>query len=131
TATDNAIVASEALQGWASGFLVKKDAASQLCEALNEVLRGRKYVTPSLRARLHENFERRPAGDAPRKLTPRQREVLQLLAEAHSKKEPAAILDLTARTVAFHKYKIMEDLGLKTNADLVCLAIRERLRYTP
>jgi DNA-binding CsgD family transcriptional regulator len=63
-------------------------------------------------------------GVASVKLTSRQREVLQLLAEGHSMKEVANILDLSPRTIAFHKYRIMEELGLKTNANLVQFAIK-------
>ncbi len=119
-------LASEAFRAGASGYLLKTSASSELSKAINEALCGRSYVTPHVTRSMVESFIRRPGGDrdAP-KLTPRQREVLQLLAEGRSMKEAAKILNVTPRTVAFHKYRIMEQLHLKTNADLIQFAIRE------
>ena len=120
----------EALDSWASGFLLKKDAAEELIQAILRVLRGTRYVTPSMHQKLEDVFIRGGFQGPDQQLTPRQREVLQLLAEGHSMKETANILDMTARTVAFHKYRIMENLGLRTNSDLFNLAIKEGLFYT-
>jgi DNA-binding NarL/FixJ family response regulator len=120
----------EALDSWASGFLLKKDAADELIQAILRVLKGMRYVTQSMRQKLEDAFIRGGFRPSDNQLTPRQREVLQLLAEGHSMKETANILDMTARTVAFHKYRIMENLGLKTNSDLFNLAIKEGLFYT-
>jgi DNA-binding NarL/FixJ family response regulator len=103
-------LAGEALRIGASGYLLKSSAAQELKQAIHEALRGRSYITPQRGTRAE--------------LTARQREVLQLLAEGKSMKEVAAILDLTPRTVAFHKYRMMEQLRLKTSAELVKFAVQ-------
>jgi len=74
-----------------------------------------------------DEFLREPRPDHIKTLTPRQREVLQLLAEGHTMKEIARILKITTRTVAFHKYKMMEELGIKSSAELVQFAIKRQL----
>jgi DNA-binding NarL/FixJ family response regulator len=127
TMNEDPEVASRALRQWASGYLLKKSAGVELRKAILEVLHGHSYVTPSIAQKLMDEFIRDPRPDRVKGLTQRQRQVLQLLAEGHSMKEAAAILDIAVRTVAFHKYRIMEDFGLKTNADLVRFAIREHL----
>jgi DNA-binding NarL/FixJ family response regulator len=127
TVNEDSVVASEALREWASGFLLKKSAGSELTHALRELLQGKSYVTPIVAKRLAEASIRDPEPRGHKPLTPRQREVLQLLAEGRSMKEAADVLNLTARTVAFHKYRIMEDFGMHSNSDLIRLAIRERL----
>lgn len=111
---------AEALRIGASGYLLKNSAASELVLAIREAMDGKTYVTP----RAAERMGHARLGDG---LTPRQREVLQLLAEGHSMKEVAGILNVTPRTVAFHKYRLMEELGLKTNADLVQYAVRHKI----
>src|SRR5215468_9708763 len=131
TMSEDPDVAAEVLRNWASGFLLKKSAAKELTEAAQEVLQGKTYITPSMRDRLQGVFVRGALRGRARTLTPRQREVLQLLAEGRTMKEVAEILHVTARTIAFHKYKIMEDLGLKTNSDLLRFAIKERLLFLP
>lgn len=120
-------LAAHALKHWASGFLLKKSAGTELIKAIREILKGNSYVTPRVAQRLLEEFVRDPRPDRERHLTPRQREILQLLAEGRTMKEVAAILNVATRTVAFHKYRIMEEFGLKTNSDLVKLAIREHI----
>jgi DNA-binding NarL/FixJ family response regulator len=127
TMNEDPEVASKALRQWASGYLLKKSAGVELQKAILAVLRGHSYVTPSIAQKLMDEFIRDPRPDRAKELTPRQRQVLQLLAEGHSMKEVAAVLDIAVRTVAFHKYRIMEDFGLKTGADLVRFAIREHL----
>ena len=127
TMSEDPDVAASALRNWASSYLLKKSASVDLKKAISEVLRGHSYVTPSVAQKLMDEFIRDPNQHSSRQLTPRQREVLQLLAEGHSMKEAAAVLNIAVRTIAFHKYRIMEDFGLKNNADLVRLAIRERL----
>ena len=116
-------LASEALRLGASGYVLKSSAAQELKQAIQEALRGRSYITPLItRDVVGSLIEQR----APRhELTTRQREVLQLLAEGKSMKEVGAILDLTTRTVAFHKYRMMEQLRLKTSAELVTFAVRQ------
>ena len=116
-------LAGEALRLGASGYLLKSSAAQELKQAIQEALRGRSYITPLITrdvvgSLIHHRTPRH-------ELTARQREVLQLLAEGKSMKEVGAILDLTARTVAFHKYRMMEQLQLKTSAELVAFAVRE------
>ena len=97
-------------------------------KAIQEALRGRSYVTPLVTRGMVGSFLRRPKGrKASHRLTPRQREVLQLLAEGHSMKEVAAILHVTPRTVAFHKYSMMEELGFKNSAALIRFAVKQRI----
>jgi DNA-binding NarL/FixJ family response regulator len=127
TVNEDPELAREALRHWASGYLLKKSAGSELITAIREALRGRSYVTPSMARRLQEEFIRDPRVDRKKELTARQREVLKLLAEGRTMKEVAEALHVTPRTVAFHKYRIMEDFGLKTNSDVVKFAIRERV----
>ena len=127
TMNEDPEVARSALRHWASAYLLKKSAGSELIKAIREVLRGRSYVTPRVAQRLEDEFVRDPRQDRKRELTSRQREVLQLLAEGRTMKETADELHVTPRTVAFHKYRIMEDFGLKTNSDLVKFAIKERV----
>ena len=127
TMNEDTEIAAEALGKWASGYLLKKSAGSELLKAVREVLRGAKYVTPAVRVGLEESPLRDPRSEVARALTPRQREVLQLLAEGHTMKEAAAILNVATRTVAFHKYRIMQDFGLETNSDLLRFAIKQKL----
>ncbi len=126
TMNENPDLAREAFRIGASGYLLKTSASSELSMAINEALCGRSYVTPHITQGMVDSFIRRSGDnrDSPQ-LTSRQREVLQLLVEGHSMKETAKILDVTPRTVAFHKYRMMERLHLKTNADLIRFAIRE------
>jgi DNA-binding NarL/FixJ family response regulator len=124
-------LAAHALKHWASGFLLKKSAGTELIKAIREILKGNSYVTPKVAQRLLEEFVRDPRPDRARHLTPRQREILQLLAEGRTMKEVGAILNVATRTVAFHKYRIMEEFGLKTNSDLVKLAIKEHIISPP
>ena len=128
TMNEDPDLASEALRTGGSAYLLKSSAATELLKSLHEVLRGGTYVTPRIKKGMEESFIRsaRPK-EAEKKLTPRQVEVLQLLAEGKSMKQVAAVLALTARTVAFHKYRIMEVLHIKTNAELVQFAVRNNL----
>jgi DNA-binding NarL/FixJ family response regulator len=127
TMNEDAGVASKVLRQWASGYLLKKSAGVELKKAISDVLHGHSYVTPSIAQKLVDEFIRDPQPSGAKELTPRQRQVLQLLAEGRSMKEAAAVLDIAVRTIAFHKYRIMEDFGLKTNSDLVRFAIREHI----
>ena len=121
-------IAAEAFRGGASGYLLKTSAGSELVIAVREVLKGKQYVSPQVAKDVDAFFLNiRVSHIGEEKLTDRQREVLQLLAEGRSMKEVAYTLNLTPRTVAFHKYKIMERLRLKTNAELVQYAIQEHL----
>jgi DNA-binding NarL/FixJ family response regulator len=109
--------AVEAVRRKASGYLLKDSAASELTAAIRDALQGRCYISPLIASDVvNRAMEHDPAV---RELSPREREVLQLLAEGRSMKEVAAVLDISPRTVEFHKYRIMGVLGVKTNAELV------------
>jgi DNA-binding NarL/FixJ family response regulator len=118
--------ARRALQAGAVGFVLKHSAAAELVAALRAALRGHIYVTPSLAAGLREAPRENPGApaDSVARLSPRQREVLQLLAEGRSAKEVAAALAISARTVEFHKYQIMELLRLQNSTELIHFAIK-------
>lgn len=128
TASEDPDLARRALEAGAMGYLLKSEASTRLFEALRAVRQGRRYMCPAMASAL-EDIPR--TGRSPlsgrRPLTPRQREVLQLLAEGRSMKEVAATLGMTPRTVAFHKYRVMDQFRLKSTADLVQFAMRERL----
>ncbi len=116
-------LAGEALRLGASGYVLKSSAAQELKQAIHEALRGRSYITPLItRDVVGSLIQQRTSRN---ELTVRQREVLQLLAEGKSMKEVAAVLDLTPRTVAFHKYRMMEQLRLKSSAELVRFAVQQ------
>jgi DNA-binding NarL/FixJ family response regulator len=127
TMNEDAEIAAETMNKWASGYLLKKSAGSELQKAVRDVLRGAKYVTPSLHEAIAGIQARDSKTDSTRTLTSRQREVLQLLAEGHTMKETAAILNVATRTVAFHKYRIMQDFGLENNSELLRFAMKHKL----
>lgn len=131
TVSEDPDVAAEALRCWASGFLLKKSAAAELTKAVREVSKGNSYVTPIMTQKLTDKFVRDPRTEQMKILTARQREVLQLLAEGHTMREVADVLHVTPRTVAFHKYRIMEEFGLKSNSELFLLAIKEHVIAQP
>ncbi|MDJ0521591.1 MAG: response regulator transcription factor [Planctomycetota bacterium] len=117
-------VVAAAVDAGAAAFVAKSDVADGLFTAIRSVVRGESWISPRLRPAV----EAAPPAAAKRKpLTPRQREVLDLLAKGRSMKQVAYDLGITARTVAFHKYKIMEEHGLESNAELFQLAMREGL----
>jgi DNA-binding NarL/FixJ family response regulator len=121
-------VALEAFDRGASGFLLKTCVADEVVSAVREALRGNTFLSPDLKekvTRLRRRQEK-TVGEGNR-LTERQREVLQLLAEGKIMKEIGDVLDVSAKTVAFHKYRIMEVLGAKSNAELVRYAIRNHI----
>jgi DNA-binding NarL/FixJ family response regulator len=121
-------IAAEAFRCGASGYLLKTSGAMELVKALREVLKGNLYISPLVTTDTESFFLNvRLTIKVNEELTGRQREVLQLLAEGRSMKEVGTLLNLTARTVAFHKYRIMERLHIKTNAELVKYAMREHL----
>ena len=124
TVSEDPEVAAEAFRVGASGYLLKNSAASELFQAIQEVSQGRSYVTPLAIQGLVGSLTRDPGAQGTGQLSMRQREVLQLLAEGRTMKEIARILAITPRTVAFHKYRMMADLGIKTSAELVRFAIK-------
>jgi DNA-binding NarL/FixJ family response regulator len=121
-------MASEAFRLGASAYLLKTSAGSELIGALREVVRGGTYVTPAMTdgmvGSLIQNFKRRKSSNH---LTLRQKEVLQLLAEGRSMKEAAFILNVSPRTVAFHKYTMMDHLNIRSSAELIEYAMRSSL----
>lgn len=128
TMNEDADIAAEALGKWASGYLLKKSAGSELLKAVRDVLLGLRYVTPAVNMdRLECAATRENKSDNGKELTQRQREVLQLLAEGHTMKEAAAILHVATRTVAFHKYRIMQEFNLENNSELLRFAMKQKL----
>jgi DNA-binding NarL/FixJ family response regulator len=125
TMSEDADVAAEAFRAGASGFLLKNSAASELLQAIREVSQGRSYITPLATRGLVDNLLQTSEPAAKQiELSPRQREVLHLLTEGHTMKEIAKVLKITPRTVAFHKYSIMELLGVKSSAELIQYALK-------
>jgi len=126
---DQSVIA-EAFRRGASGYLLKTAAAAELATAIRRVLQGKIYLSSTLVALapdlLRELEEHSQQG---KKLTDRQVEVLQLLAEGKSMKETGALLNLTTRTVAFHKYRIMDSLCLRNDAEVVQYAMREHIVF--
>jgi len=128
TMNEDPDLVGEAFRAGASAFLLKQAAAFELTDAIERVLKGGSYVTPRASEGQAKISLRDPrAREHVTEPTPRQREVIQLLAEGCSMKEVASILRITKRTVAAHKYAVMDLLQLKTNADLVQYAIKHRI----
>jgi len=121
-------IAGEAFRLGASGYLLKQSAGAELLRAIREVVRGGFYVTPLMTKGMVgsfiQNFKQRKSSNS---LTLRQKEVLQLLAEGRSMKEVAFVLNVSPRTVAFHKYTMMEHLSIKSSAELIEYAMRSSL----
>ena len=128
TMYQDADLATEAIRAGASAYVLKTSAASELIKAIHEALKGRSFVTKSISRKMEDSFIRDPTGvHHPKELTLRQREVLQLLAEGRPMKEAAYILGVSTRTIAFHKYRIMEQLGLKSSAELIQFAVEQHI----
>jgi len=121
-------LAAEAFRRGASGYVLKQDNAEELVFAVRRVLRGEAYLSPRI---TKDTFDFLLGGSARHeennRISGRQKEILQLLAEGKSMKEIAYILQLKPGTVAFHKYRIMETLGVRTNAAIVEYAIRHHM----
>ncbi|MBA4419386.1 MAG: DNA-binding response regulator [Syntrophus sp. (in: bacteria)] len=118
--------AISAFEAGASAYVLKHSAPSELVAAINEALAGRTYVTPRIAGDLMQAYrDGVGTGEKLEEITPRQREVLQLLAEGHSIKQIAGILKISTRTVEFHKYRMMEDLAIKTVAELIRYAVKQ------
>jgi len=128
TVSEDPDLAAEAFRVGGSGFVLKNSAASELLQAIRDVSQGRSYVTPLATRDMLDALLRDPeSAKGPHELSSRQREVLQLLAEGRTMKEIADVLKITARTVAFHKYSMMQDLGIRTTAELIQFAIKKRI----
>jgi DNA-binding NarL/FixJ family response regulator len=119
----DAQLATEALRAGASGYVLKCSAGEELITAIQEVLQGRTYLTPLIAKDVITSLMA-PEKQATVTLTPRQREVLRLIAEGWRMKEIAATLQLSTRTVETHKYQLMRVLGVQSTAELVRYAVR-------
>jgi DNA-binding NarL/FixJ family response regulator len=127
TMNASAAMAAEAFRRGASGYVLKHSAADELVAAVRNVVKGESYLSPLIaRETVNYLLKDDSNSDEPR-ITERQSEILQLLAEGMSMKEVAAVLDLKPGTVAFHKYRMMEVLGIKTNAELLEYAIKRNM----
>jgi DNA-binding NarL/FixJ family response regulator len=127
TMNEDSDLAAEAFRAGASGYLLKRSAASELVTAIREVMQGHSYITPLMTKAVVGSLMHAHEPSAGRDLTPRQREILQLLAEGHSMKEVANLLNLTPKTIAFHKYRMMEHLNVKSTAELIQYAVRHNI----
>jgi DNA-binding NarL/FixJ family response regulator len=121
-------LAIEAMRNGASGYLLKTCTAAEILTAIRASLKGKSYVTPQIARGIEEAFIRDPEANTRRAaVTPRQRAVLQLLAEGKSMKQAADVLHVSARTIAFHKYQMMQELGLKSTAGLIQYAVKNHV----
>jgi DNA-binding NarL/FixJ family response regulator len=119
--------ASRALEAGAAGYVLKHAAPQELVQAVRVALEGGTFVSPTLAGELFQRGSSRPRKDAVPQvaLTERQRDILRLLTDGRSAKEIAKVLDISPRTVEFHKYRLMESLGLRNSAELIQFAIRQ------
>ena len=126
TMQDNPNLAAAALEIGQVGFVLKHSAGSELLKAIDEVLHGKSYLTPKLRSDDWVTMKQR-ARQFSKELTARQRDIVQLYAEGRPTKEIAWQLNLSQKTVEFHKHHIMDAFNLKSNADLVLFALKQGL----
>jgi DNA-binding NarL/FixJ family response regulator len=128
TVSEDPDIAAEAFRAGGSAYLLKRSAGAELLTAIHEALKGRSYVTSLVTGGVVQSLMRHRDGeDHGRELTTRQCEVLQLIAEGKSMKEVGSILQISTATVAFHKYRIMEQLHIKTSAELIRFAVHQHL----
>ncbi len=129
TMNEDTDLVGEAFRAGASGYILKHSASRELMEAIQEVLKGASYLSPRITGGAVASMLRGPDRESgkSRELTSRQRQVIQLLAEGRSMKEIADILTISLRTVAAHKYRIMDLLEVKTNAELYRYAVKHRI----
>jgi len=125
TMNEDPDLAAEAFRAGASAYVLKRSAASELVTAIREALQSRSYVTPLITQGLMGSLQQKERKQSA--LTTRQREVVKLVAEGNSMKQVADILNIAPRTVAFHKYRIMEQLKIRTTAELIQFAIRSHI----
>ena len=127
TMNEDPDIAAEAFRVGASAYLLKRSTPVELLTAIREVMLGRSYVTPLVTEQLVESLLKAEEHKAGQELTSRQREILQLVAEGRSMKEIAGVLDITPRTVAHHKYRLMDQLHIKSTAELVQYAVKHNM----
>jgi len=129
TMNEDSLLVAEAFRAGASGYMLKHSASQELLQAIQEVIKGASYLSPRVTRGAVSALLRGDSAESEkaRELTPRQREVIQLLAEGRSMKEIADTLTISLRTVAAHKYRVMELLDIRTNADLYRYAVKHRI----
>ncbi|HKO97543.1 MAG TPA: response regulator transcription factor [Pyrinomonadaceae bacterium] len=115
---------SEAFRCGGAGYVLKQSAGEDLVVAIREVLAGNRYVAPLIATEWVEDVSKRAQGTQKLTLTPRQREVLQLVIEGCTMKEIASRLGISTRTAESHKYEMMEGLGVETTAELIQYAVK-------
>ena len=135
TMHDDEEYAMQGLQAGAAGYVLKDIPAEKLVSALREIHSGGKYVSPEVLSRLVENVRTRPAKARTvarsTALTPREREVIKMIAEGNSVKEIANLLGLSVKTVEAHKFNLMRKLGIHNKAQLVTYAIQKKIVSLP
>jgi len=127
TMNEDAELAAAAFRAGAAAYVLKRSAGPELLTAIREVMSGRFYMTPLVTEAVVETMLQSPQSAPAPQLTPRQREIVQLVAEGHSLKEVGAILSISPRTVAFHKARAMEQLHIRTTAELIQYALQNHL----
>jgi len=125
----------ECMQSGASGYVLKDSPSQQLITAVRDVYRGGKYVSPSLLGKMVEIFQTHrgevPVKDRASRLTPRERQILKLLAEGRSAKEVANLLNLSVRTVESHRFNLMRKIGVHNKVELLTYALRQKIIKIP
>ena len=127
TTNTNPDLAAEAFRRGASGYVLKHTGADEFLNAIRRVMCGESYLSPLIARETMTYLLNRPKLQNQAQITRRQREILQLLAEGRPMKDIADILDISPGTVAFHKYNMMEKLGVTSNAGLLLYALRHRM----
>src|SRR5215469_14478542 len=128
TAISDPYVAAEAFRRGGSGYLLKRSGAEEFVAAVRTVMRGGSYLSPFIARETLEYLLNRPKQlDGEIGVTPRESEILQLLAEGNSMKQIAGMLAISPGTVAFHKYKMMKRLGIRSSAELIQYAVRNHM----
>ena len=130
TMHQNPAYAQRALDAGALGYVVKHSAVAELVQAVNAAAAGRRFVSSSIAAELQQQSWKRASPDPARSLTLRQREILRLLVDGLSAKQIARALDISPRTVEFHKYSMMQSLGISTSAELIRFALQTGVHET-
>ncbi len=130
TINDDPDLVAEVMRSGAKGYVLKSSHSSELLEAIRAVAAGGTYISPLVARGMVDSLVTGGKHDLYEKLTVRQREILQLLAKGKTMKETARILSITPRTVAFHKYRIMDSLGVENNVDLFKFAMKSALLDT-
>lgn len=127
TVSDDSDMVADVMRAGAKGYLLKSSATAELMQAIRAVVSGATYITPLVTGDMLSSLLKGGKRDLFEKLTGRQREILQLLAEGKTMKETGQILSITPRTVAFHKYRMMEILGFENSSQLIRFAMKSGL----